>query len=66
MTDPQNVAAVSKWKVPRTLKELRSFLGFCTCSRHLIQGFSKIAGSLHDLVNQGLREGNPAKFKKSV
>ena len=64
MTDPQNVAAVCKWKVPSTLKELRSFLGFCTCCRHLIQGFSKIAGPLHDLVNQGLREGNLANLKK--
>ncbi|KAL1256562.1 hypothetical protein QQF64_012107 [Cirrhinus molitorella] len=29
-TDPDKVSAVKQWPVPSTLKELRSFLGFCS------------------------------------
>ncbi len=59
--DPGKVAAVSNWKIPETVKELRSFLGFCSYYRKFIEGFSKIAGPLHDLVNVCLREGRCAK-----
>ncbi len=57
--DPGKVAAVSIWKIPETVKELRSFLG--SYYRKFIEGFSKIAGPLHDLVNVCLREGRCAK-----
>ncbi|KAI5626698.1 hypothetical protein C0J50_13742 [Silurus asotus] len=59
--DPDKVAAVSDWKTPETVKELRSFLGFCSYYRKFIEGFSRIAGPLHDLVNACLREGRYAK-----
>ncbi len=59
--DPGKVAAVSNWKIPETVKELRSFLGICSYYRKFIEGFSKIAGPLHDLVNVCLREGRCAK-----
>lgn len=51
-TDPSKVSAVKNWKVPTTVKELQSFLGFCGYYRRLIRGFSQIAGPLHDLVNK--------------
>ncbi len=50
-TDPGKIEAVKEWKVPKTVKELRSFLGFCSYYRMFIEGFSRIAGPLHDLVN---------------
>ncbi|XP_056609057.1 uncharacterized protein LOC130426352 [Triplophysa dalaica] len=59
--DPDKVTAVSNWRTPETLKELRSFLGFCSYYRKFVEGFSRIAGPLHDLVNYGLREGRCAK-----
>lgn len=59
--DPDKVVAVSNWKTPETVKELRSFLGFCSYYRKFIEGFSKIAGPLHDLVNACLREGRCVK-----
>ncbi len=49
--DPGKIEAVKEWKVPKTVKELRSFLGFCSYYRKFIEGFSRIAGPLHDLVN---------------
>lgn len=50
-TDPDKIHAVKAWPVPRNVKELRSFLGFCSYYRRFIQGFSQIAGPLHDVVN---------------
>lgn len=50
-TDPGKIEAVKEWKVPKTVRELRSFLGFCSYYRKFIEGFSRIAGPLHDLVN---------------
>ncbi len=68
-TDPNKISAVQEWPVPSTLKELRSFLGFCSHYRRFIEGFSQIAGPLHDVVNVCLRETSPVKaaqvFKSS-
>ncbi|XP_029902664.1 uncharacterized protein LOC115355879 [Myripristis murdjan] len=55
-TDPDKVSAVKQWPIPRTVKELRSFLGFCSYYRRFIEGFSQIAGPLHDVVNACVRE----------
>ena len=44
---------VKNWPVPATTTALGSFLGFASCYRRFIQGFSKIAGPLHDLVAKG-------------
>ncbi len=41
--DPGKFEAVKEWKVPKTVKELRSFLGFCSYYRKFIEGFSRIA-----------------------
>ena len=46
------VEAVQKWPTPKTVTELRSFLGFASYYRRFIKGFTKIAGPLHDLVNE--------------
>lgn len=60
-TDPQMVAAVLQRPVPSTLKDLRLFLGLCNYYRWYIQGFSKIAGPLHDVVNLCVNAGAPSK-----
>ena len=43
---------VQNWPTPKTVTELRSFLGFASYYRRFIKGFTKIAGPLHDLVNE--------------
>ncbi|KAL6485918.1 hypothetical protein MHYP_G00053100 [Metynnis hypsauchen] len=63
-TDPEKVTAVEQWPVPSTLKDLRSFLGFCSYYRRFIQGFSKIAGPLHEVVNLCLNVGSPSKVNQ--
>ncbi len=65
-TDPNKISAVKQWPVPTTLKALRSFLGFSGYYRRFVPGFSKIAGPLHDLVNQCLNEGPPAKVNQKM
>lgn len=37
--DPDNVRTVKQWPIPRTLKELRSFLCFCSYYQRFIEGF---------------------------
>uniref|UniRef100_A0A672FZX6 Gypsy retrotransposon integrase-like protein 1 n=1 Tax=Salarias fasciatus TaxID=181472 RepID=A0A672FZX6_SALFA len=55
-TDPEKIEAVKQWPTPSTAKELRSFLGFCSYYRRFIQGFSQIAGPLHETVNECVKE----------
>ena len=50
--DPEKVAAVSKTKTPRTIKELRAKLGLVGFYRRFIQDFGKIAEPLYKLLNK--------------
>lgn len=49
-TDPEKVSAVQQWATPKTVKEVRAFLGFVGYYRRFISGFSHIAGPLHKLL----------------
>ena len=51
--DPEKVAAVRDWPVPTSVKEMRSFLGFCTYYRRFVQDFASIAAPLHQLTKKG-------------
>src|SRR3954463_10980536 len=41
--DPTKVEAVSQWEAPRSVSEIRSFLGLAGYYRKFIEGFSKLA-----------------------
>ena len=49
-TDPAKIEAVAKWPPPKTVSELRSFLGFASYYRRFVEGFAKLAAPLHRLV----------------
>lgn len=49
-TDPAKISSVTDWPVPKTKKQLRSFLGFCSYYRKFIKGFSLIAKPLFVLT----------------
>ncbi|XP_068118921.1 uncharacterized protein [Hyperolius riggenbachi] len=49
-TDPRKLEAVTTWPRPKTVSELRSFLGFCSYYRRFVEGFAKIARPLNELL----------------
>jgi hypothetical protein len=42
-----------EWPTPKTLTELRGFLGMCTYYRKFFKGFSQLSASLTDLTKKG-------------
>ncbi|WVZ90569.1 hypothetical protein U9M48_036860 [Paspalum notatum var. saurae] len=48
--DPEKVEAVSNWKTPRNMTEIRSFLGLAKYHRRFIENFSKIAKPMTELL----------------
>ncbi|GJY20042.1 putative reverse transcriptase domain-containing protein [Tanacetum coccineum] len=55
--DPSKIEAVKKWKAPRTLSKVRSFLGLVGYYRRFIENFSKIAKPLTILTQKTLPDG---------
>ena len=51
-TDPEKIKAVLGWPEPHTVKEIKSFLGFCSYYREFIPAFSDIAAPLISLTKK--------------
>lgn len=50
--DPEKVVAIKEWETPRTVTQVRSFLGFANYYREFIPGFAHIANPLTDLTRK--------------
>ena len=50
--DPDKISCVKDWLVPKTVLEVKHFVGFTSFYRRLVKDFAKIARPLH-LVTQG-------------
>jgi hypothetical protein len=50
--DSKKIKAIRDWKVPKTQKGVRSFLGLANYYRKFIKNFSKIAAPLSDLLTK--------------
>jgi hypothetical protein len=50
--DPSKVVAVQKWQSPKSVFQVRSFLGLAGYYRHFIEGFSKIAKPMTELLKK--------------
>ena len=48
--DPKKTKAVSKWGIPKNVKDVQAFLGFANFYRRFIQGFSALASPLSTLT----------------
>ena len=54
-TDPAKVVAVKNWPGPGCVKEVRSFLGFCSYYRKFIKDFATIAKPLVKLTEKNVK-----------
>jgi hypothetical protein len=50
--DPARLKGILDWPAPKTVKEVRSFLGFRNFYRHFVKGFSHLAHPLNDLLKK--------------
>jgi hypothetical protein len=50
--DPMKVAVVNNWPAPKTVKEVRSFLGFTNYFRRFIQAFAQLTRPFNDLTKK--------------
>lgn len=48
----KKISAVADWPIPKTVKEVQSFLGFANYYRRFIKDFSKIANPLTELTKK--------------
>jgi hypothetical protein len=60
--DQDKVEVIKNWPKLNTATDVRRFLGFASYFRRFICGFAKIAGPLHELVTQALKDSK----KKTV
>ena len=51
-TSPDKVSAIKEWPVPKTVTDVRSFLGTCSYYRRFIKWFTDIARPLHKLTEK--------------
>ena len=60
--DPEKTSKVEEWPVPKTVRDVRSFIGFANYYRRFIKNFASIAKPLHDLIKKSARfEWTPAQ-----
>ena len=60
-TDLKKTEAVKNWTTPKTVTDVRSFLGFTNHHQRFIRGYAKVARPLNALVS-----GNNANRKKAL
>jgi RNase H-like domain found in reverse transcriptase/Reverse transcriptase (RNA-dependent DNA polymerase) len=53
--DPAKLKEILDWPAPKTVKEVRSFMGFGNFYRRFVKGFSHLAHPLHDLLKKDKR-----------
>ena len=63
-TNPRKVEAVAKWPTPKTVYDVRSFLGFVGHYRRFIKDFSKIAKPIREVIT-GLENQSKRSAKKT-
>ena len=54
LMDPTKLKAVEQWELPKSVKVVRSFIGFCNFYRKFIPHFSTIARPLINLTKKGV------------
>ena len=63
-TNPKKIEAVTKWPTPKTVYDMRSFLGFVGYYRRFIKNFSKITKPIREVIT-GLENQSKRAAKKT-
>ena len=63
-TNPKKIEAVSKWPTPKTVYDVRSFLGFVGYYRRFIKNFSRITKPIREVIT-GLENQSKRTVKKT-
>ena len=63
-TNPKKIEAVTKWPTPKTVYDIRSFLGFVGYYRRFIKNFSKINKPIREVIT-GLENQSKRTAKKT-
>ena len=66
--DPEKVQVLRSWPVPKTVKDVKSFLGFAGFYRRFVPQFAQIARPLHSVIagyNPGRKGQKKTKMKDS-
>ena len=63
-TNPKKIEAVSKWPTPKTVYDVRSFLGFVWYYRRFIKNFSRITKPIREVIT-GLENQSKRTAKKT-
>ena len=53
--DPKKIESILEWPVPRSVKEVQSFLGFANFYRKFINSYSRLAAPLTTLTKKSVR-----------
>lgn len=53
--DPAKIKAVHEYPVPKTVKDVRAFMGLTNYYRKFVKGFAQIASPLHELTKKGAK-----------
>ena len=53
--DPKKIEAIVNWERPKTISEVRSFLGLASYYQRFIEGFSKISGPLTNFTRKAVK-----------
>lgn len=51
--DPAKIKVVQEYPVPKSVKDVRAFMGLTNYYRKFVKGFAHIASPLHDLTKKG-------------
>jgi len=54
-TNDAKIKAIKTWPTPKSVKDIKSFIGLASYYRRFVQGFSKIAKPLHKLGEKGVK-----------
>ena len=61
---PGKLSAIERWEVPKTISELRAFLGFTNYYSSYVEGYASVVACLQDKLKVSKEEGKMGSKKK--